>query len=150
MTFLRHSKLDSSYAITNENSDVAAKITAESLLHWKPSGLPLITLKNAATKVLKAKRHAVFCEKRKASFLLELKTQFDISAKDALKIITTNKKLLPADKEKDQNLHLLLLLSPLLSYLSLAADSTVCHSITSKIHRSPLLKLFRWIFIPFR
>ena len=85
-----------------------------------------------------------------ASFLLELKTQFDISAKDALKIITTNMKLLPADKEEDQNLHLLLLLSPLLSYLLLAADSTVCHSITSKIHRSPLLKLFRWIFIPFR
>ena len=91
MTLLRHSRLDSSCAITNQNSDVAAKITAESLLHWKPSGLPLITLKNAATKVLKAKRHAVFCEKRTASFLLELKTQFDISAKDALKIITTTR-----------------------------------------------------------
>ena len=106
---------------------------------------------NAATKVLKAKRYAVLCEKRKASFLLELKTQFDISAKDALKIITTNKKLLPADKEEDQNLHLLLLLSPLLSHLSLAADSTVYHSIATKIHQLVhcSLNLFRWIFIPF-
>ena len=151
MTLLRHSRLDSSYDITNQNSNVAAKITAESLLHWKPCKLPLITLKNAAAKVLKAKRHADLCKKRKASFLLELKTRFDISAKDALKIITTNKKLLPADKEEDQNLHLLLLLSPLLSHLSLAADSTVYHSIATKIHQLVhcSLNLFRWFFIPF-
>ena len=40
--------------------------------------------------------------KKKAAFLAELKTRFDISAKDALEIIDADKTLLPEDREEDK------------------------------------------------
>ena len=40
---------------------------------------------------------------KKSRFLAELKNRFDISAKDALEIISANKTLLPEDREEDKN-----------------------------------------------
>ena len=111
------------------------------------------------TPHLKECRHKGSESQKACSFVWEEKGKFSFGIEDSvwhqrqrcLENHHHNKKLLPADKEEDQNLHLLLLLSPLLSLPSLAADSTVYHSIATKIHQLVhcSLNLFRWIFIPF-
>ena len=101
-------------AMSKQNSDDAARLTAESLLdHWAPSGLPLMKLKNAQKKVkqfyerlrelTKMKKGNSFYQTKKTKFLSDLEISFDVSAKDALDIIAADKTLSPAEKDEDRN-----------------------------------------------
>ena len=100
-------------SLKKPDGDVACCQVVDALFAlWKPSKLPLMTRKNARVKVKDLyerfrklwdhKSSSAAYLKKKAAFLAELKTRFDISAKDALEIIDADKTLLPEDREEDK------------------------------------------------
>ena len=99
--------------MNKKDADLACWNVADALiLLWTPSKLPLMTRVNAKAKMKKLfewfkyirdkKCSSAAYLKRKAKFLAQLETRFDISAKDALDIISADKTLLPEDSEEDK------------------------------------------------
>ena len=102
-------------SMAKKDADLAAWSTADSLLtHWAPSYLPLMTRKNAKTRIKnfyvefralldasrKKRKNAL---QKKEAFLKKLKSRFDISAEGALDIIAADKTLSTEEKEEDRS-----------------------------------------------
>ena len=102
-------------SMAKKDVDLAAWSTADLLLtHWAPWYLPLMTKKNAKTRIKnlydefralldacrKKRKNAV---EKKEVFLKKLKNRFDISAEGALNIIAVDKTLSTEEKEEDRS-----------------------------------------------